>query len=430
MVHQNGGRMFPKASLSSLTSKSSAASLLRTGRPSEPSATASSSRITINQVRASDGASLNSYDASTLWSVHSNDSMATDLGLAPPREIRKTHSTKNLISAMFNSSKREKSRPPVTTPTNGYDPNWQSSSVDLPPSPTSTINPNASSSSSIFSRSRARKRSNTGPEHRSGGSLTQGGNRTSRDGEMLAPPVPPLPMGLSAQGIQTLDMTDMEGIINTRALPTYGQGDYGGPSEMGERLGRNGMFSNPFAKTRVYDNGRDSPTTLRSDRGGHTSPLSTLVDPPRASSPWGTGSEFSHSTHEMGLAASNWETPESWAFIDKYGKDALDGAAGESDDEETAKKDRRRTMDPLKLAAQTGKYRVRIYRPNGSYHVVGIHLITNVNDLMLELNKQLRIDNVRDPHRLYLKERGRGDMSCCPTRENLSHPFNRASIRT
>lgn len=401
MVHQSGGWSFSKPSFSSLTSKSSAASLLPTGRPSEPSAAASSSRVTINNMRASDGASLNSYEASTLWSVHSNDSMATDIGLAPPREIRKTHSTKNLISAMFTSSKREKSRPPVTTPTNGHDPNWQSSSLDLPPSPTSTIGPNASSSTSLFSRSRARKRSNTGPEHRSGGSLNHGGSRTSRDGEMLAPPVPPLPMGIPAQGIQSLDMTDMEGIIDTRAIPAHAQGDDGAPREKGERLGLNGMFTHPFAQSRGYDNGRDSPTTLRSDRG------STLVDQPRTGSPWGTGSEFSHSTHEIGPTVSNWETPQSWVSIGQGGSD--DAAPGESDDEETAKKDRRRTMDPLKLAAQTSKYRVRVYRPNGSYHVVRILLMTNVDDLMLELNKRLHIDNVRDPHRLYLKERGRGD---------------------
>lgn len=53
-------------------------------------------------------------------------------------------------------------------------------------------------------------------------------------------------------------------------------------------------------------------------------------------------------------------------------------------------------------------YQIRIYRANGSYHVVRINLSVTVEQLAPMLGKRLLLDPEREPHRLYLRERGRG----------------------
>jgi adenylate cyclase len=111
-------------------------------------------------------------------------------------------------------------------------------------------------------------------------------------------------------------------------------------------------------------------------------------------------------------ATSSWTVPESWHTVPENGEEGDEEAAGGSDDEATAaaaaKKDRRKTLDPVKLAAQNQKYHVRVYRVNNSYHVVGLQLTSTVAQLLPELDRRLKIDTSREPHRLYLKERGRG----------------------
>ncbi|OSX65692.1 hypothetical protein POSPLADRAFT_1177202 [Postia placenta MAD-698-R-SB12] len=52
-------------------------------------------------------------------------------------------------------------------------------------------------------------------------------------------------------------------------------------------------------------------------------------------------------------------------------------------------------------------YQIRIYRANGSYHVVRINLSVTVEQLAPMLGKRLLLDPEREPHRLYLRERGR-----------------------
>ena len=54
-------------------------------------------------------------------------------------------------------------------------------------------------------------------------------------------------------------------------------------------------------------------------------------------------------------------------------------------------------------------YHVRIYRANNSYHVVQCGLDVTVSQLTPQLNKKLLLDPGVEPHRLYLKERGRGE---------------------
>ncbi|PCH35852.1 adenylate cyclase [Wolfiporia cocos MD-104 SS10] len=52
-------------------------------------------------------------------------------------------------------------------------------------------------------------------------------------------------------------------------------------------------------------------------------------------------------------------------------------------------------------------YKIRIYRANNAYHVVSINLSVTVEELTPMLNKKLLLNPDREPHSLYLKERGR-----------------------
>ncbi|EPQ57151.1 adenylate cyclase-like protein [Gloeophyllum trabeum ATCC 11539] len=52
-------------------------------------------------------------------------------------------------------------------------------------------------------------------------------------------------------------------------------------------------------------------------------------------------------------------------------------------------------------------YKIRVYRPNSTYHIVTIGLSVAVSELYPVLNEKLLLDPERETHRLYLKERGR-----------------------
>ncbi|TBU25159.1 adenylate cyclase-like protein [Dichomitus squalens] len=100
----------------------------------------------------------------------------------------------------------------------------------------------------------------------------------------------------------------------------------------------------------------------------------------------------------------SWTAPESWA-VEKEGEDPLGGQAYSSSDEsvrgKSARKRRKRGTSSKAL------YHVRIYRANNSYHVVQCGLDVTVSQLTPQLNKKLLLDPGVEPHRLYLKERGR-----------------------
>ncbi|KAI0313942.1 phosphatase 2C-domain-containing protein [Amylostereum chailletii] len=55
-------------------------------------------------------------------------------------------------------------------------------------------------------------------------------------------------------------------------------------------------------------------------------------------------------------------------------------------------------------------YKIRVYRANGSYHVLTLGLAVTVVQLMPALNEHLLMPGERSMHRLYLKERGRERM--------------------
>ena len=114
-----------------------------------------------------------------------------------------------------------------------------------------------------------------------------------------------------------------------------------------------------------------------------------------------------------------WTAPESWA-VEKEGEDPAGGAAAysSSDDSVTlkaphaARKKRRRTTIARELRAKgsgSHLFKIRIYRANNTYHVVSIDLGVTVAELTPVLNKKLLLDPEAEVHRLYLKERGRGE---------------------
>lgn len=113
----------------------------------------------------------------------------------------------------------------------------------------------------------------------------------------------------------------------------------------------------------------------------------------------------------------SWTAPESWA-VEKEGEDPADGAAYSSSDESVNKaphstrKKRRRTTFVRELRAKgsgSHLFKIRIYRANNTYHVVSIDLSVTVAELTPVLNKKLLLDPEAEVHRLYLKERGRGE---------------------
>ncbi|KZT63683.1 adenylate cyclase-like protein [Daedalea quercina L-15889] len=112
----------------------------------------------------------------------------------------------------------------------------------------------------------------------------------------------------------------------------------------------------------------------------------------------------------------SWTAPESWA-VEKEGEEPTPVAAESSEEDETvaaagarAKRKRRHrtTLSTIgRPTQQPTKYKIRIYRANGTYHVVACELSVTVAQLIPELNKKLSLNPDREPHSLYLKERGR-----------------------
>lgn len=99
----------------------------------------------------------------------------------------------------------------------------------------------------------------------------------------------------------------------------------------------------------------------------------------------------------------SWTAPESWA-VEKEGEDPT-APYSSSDESARGKSGRKRRKRP---PGNKALYNVRIYRANNSYHVVQCGLDVTVAQLTPQLNKKLLLDPGVEPHRLHLKERGRG----------------------
>ncbi|CCM06105.1 uncharacterized protein FIBRA_08354 [Fibroporia radiculosa] len=111
----------------------------------------------------------------------------------------------------------------------------------------------------------------------------------------------------------------------------------------------------------------------------------------------------------------SWAPPQSWE-VDQEGGATTIAEESSSDENEPGPprkpgrlrpESKIRPRPPIKSASSSALYKIRIYRANGTYHVVSISLAVTVDELMPELNKKLSLNPDREPHSLYLKERGR-----------------------
>jgi hypothetical protein len=114
----------------------------------------------------------------------------------------------------------------------------------------------------------------------------------------------------------------------------------------------------------------------------------------------GPGSVDSHPT------GSTWQVPPSWETV---GPSSVDdhAAAGSDDEADMVKKERRQTTNPAKLAARHRPYQLRFYRADATFHFVSITVRGTVAQLAPQLDLSLGIGR-KEPHRLYIRERGRG----------------------
>lgn len=217
---------------------------------------------------------------------------------------------------------------------------------------------------------------------------------SKRNPTYVTPPAPP-----PKDSLYTLDtnLDQMDGIVDLRVLPTAGvessspgsgfESSYHSSSDVSSmHFGSvNTSFSNPFSP---------SPGQRR------LAPGAVPVDGRRIS-PKARGSG-SHTVCLDGDSPS-WTAPESWA-VEKEGEDPLApySSSDESARGKSGRKRRKRTPGNKQL------YKVRIYRANNSYHVVSCDLNVTVSQLTPQLNRKLLLDPGVEPHRLHLKERGRG----------------------
>lgn len=160
-------------------------------------------------------------------------------------------------------------------------------------------------------------------------------------------------------------------------------------------------FSNPFL-----------PTPVASKRRGmvKVSPTTKLPSGYRPLPP---------SPMASGPGSPSWTAPESWAVVPGE-EDPPEEYSGSEDSvaEGTAagRPHKHRSqlapvVNPPKRVKrkQDPPYKIRIYRANNTYHVAAIGFQVNVASLTPALNEKLLLGEDRETHRLYLKERGRGE---------------------
>lgn len=107
----------------------------------------------------------------------------------------------------------------------------------------------------------------------------------------------------------------------------------------------------------------------------------------------------------------SWTAPESWA-VEKTGEDADELLYSSDEDAEAEKRKSRRQTKRFTLQQQQTnalQYKIRIYRANNTYHIVAIAPTVTVREMAKELNTRLFLNTEREGHRMYIKERGRGE---------------------
>lgn len=330
--------------------------------------------------------------------------MSTD-GLQPPREIRKSKSSRNIFKLM-----RSKSKPRALAPSSAHDvpplpsPEFQSfqSVVVPPPSPPPPMMPRIRGT---------RKKAQSATERPSLEGTSSAfmypldTNLDHMDGIIKFSPdnAPKSPPQQDASS-----MSSVRSSRNSFSDQSHSLHHYASTSATSATT----VFSDPFAPTDAYGTVR-RPARLALD-AGKVSPR-TIVKPARA--PPAPPVPPPVTTADGRAPSPTWAPPESWAVGDEQENENATRYSSSEDEAvgpaaEARRRKRRTTqVDPVKAAerARWKPCRIRVYRANNTYHIVAIGRMVTVSELIPQLNKKLVVDQVRDPHRLYIRERGRGE---------------------
>lgn len=220
----------------------------------------------------------------------------------------------------------------------------------------------------------------------------------------------------------------MEGIVDLAVLPSSNlNGESGSPSSGFESSNPSSGLCSDVSTHRHPPNDlhhhTPSPYTgaIFSNPFQSTSTLGTkrrIAPPPfdgRRVSPKSRPHVFpSVSSAEGVLDGGGWTAPESWA-VERNDDVPQYSSSDESDHENVgSRRSRRRThqlawsIDAVDSKGWERLYKIRIYRANNTYHITSADLHVTVRQLSRQLDKKFRLDPEREPHRLYLKEKGRG----------------------
>jgi adenylate cyclase len=252
--------------------------------------------------------------------------------------------------------------------------------------------------------------------------------RGKRKPPSSVPPVPPVEPAIRLD----TDLGKMDGIVDPAAHPTLPDSISSFGSVMGLNLtdatssydfGADPVLASP--RTSMFSNPNPFQPSLI-NRGSHDRP-SGILDrrkiSPKTIPPIATPSSPEHASKSLDLQLPTWTAPESWA-VDKDGAHADEPEYSSSEDSVTSstrpnsssaqvqkRKTRRKIAGRPSRPSVSGShaYSVRIYRANNSYHVASIPLSLTVADLTPVLHRKVLMGEEREVHRLYLKERGRGE---------------------
>jgi adenylate cyclase len=378
-------------------------------------------------------------------------------------------------------SRRSKSKLRTTSPTSST---GSIPPVPSLPSPTSTsflpLGAPPSPPPSEKSRGGRSKQKKTSDKDRERDVKVRNGREKARGGGGLGESE----WGDSIEPVLTLDtnLDNMDGVVDMRLVKEQGESlgnidgttvggssrrshdqddacTYQGDEDSSEFSGGASIFSNPFAA------GNSSPNQPHP----YSVSPKTVVVPASPSSPLDTrnalnliprnslnGKERLSVLHDP--SSPGWTPPESWS-VDNQKKQEDEDALAESSDEDAQHQDptaprqdqssdpdrqytngyrhtqpngyhsspmsplREKERDPLdkRKSKRWQPFKLRIYRADNNYHAVSIAPVVTVADLEPLLNKRLLLGNDVEAHRLYIKEKGRGEPGVfCVTQQMLS----------
>lgn len=246
------------------------------------------------------------------------------------------------------------------------------------------------------------------------------------------PPVPPLPSEENGMNVEMnmkialSDILNMDGIVDTSALSQSHDG-----SSLAETSYRSSteshsspsqMFRNPFADSAAgpstvkersgrYDGRNISPKTVaiskvdasgvpEDDKTQWVAPQSWAVENPGDDSMLADYSSSDESVRGPGPSSR-------MSTIMRSGSAHCNTNSGATSSNHKPRHSKRKQQSQSKSSSSS--YKLRVYRAAGAWHVVTIDLGVTVEELTPVLNEKLLTKPDVEIHRLYLKERGRGN---------------------